>query len=87
LTQGLFDAVALDAMVAAERAVREAVDAIPPDVAARLTGTGKLTPADRDCLLELARNALASRVPAEHASGSPAADGVAQADTAPQEPS
>lgn len=59
LTQGLFDTVALDAMGQAEHTVRDAVDQIPPEVAARLTGVGKLTPADRDCLLGLARDALA----------------------------
>jgi F-type H+-transporting ATPase subunit alpha len=60
LTQGLFDAIALDAMVDAERAVRNAADQITPEMAARLTGAGKLAAADRDALLALARGALAS---------------------------
>ncbi|MCZ4313505.1 alternate F1F0 ATPase, F1 subunit alpha [Comamonadaceae bacterium G21597-S1] len=74
LTQGLFDAVELDAMSQAERAVRDAVDQIPPQVAARLTGAGKLTQADRDCLLGLARDALAPLA----AHGDSAKDGAAQ---------
>ena len=64
LTAGLFDPVALDRMPQAERAVREAAAEIPADVRARLTSV-KLSDADREQILALARGALA-RFRSEH---------------------
>jgi F-type H+-transporting ATPase subunit alpha len=69
LTQGLFDGIALDAMIDAERAVRDAADRVEPGMAARLTGAGKLTAADRDALLVLARDALAALATGSGAAG------------------
>lgn len=64
LSAGLFDAVALAQMAQAERAVRGAAQAVPPEVSQRFHSGETLSPADRATLTELARAALAVLAPA-----------------------
>ena len=59
LGAGLFDAVPMDRMAEAERAVREAAAGIPKQLRDRLEGTGKLAGDDRERIVALARKALA----------------------------
>ena len=59
LTAGLFEAVPLERMVAAEGAVHKAAAALPPELVARLAGAKKLTDEDRETILAVARAALA----------------------------
>jgi F-type H+-transporting ATPase subunit alpha len=63
LTAELFDPVPLDRMAEAERAVRDAAEAIPAEVSARLDATEKLEDDDREVILDIARQALARLVP------------------------
>ena len=58
LSTGLFDTVPLEKMNAAERTVRAAAATFPPDLSARLVGAGKMSDADRDTLVKVARMAL-----------------------------
>lgn len=58
LTAGLFDGVALEQMPAAEQAVRDAAGTLPAPVCARLEGTARLSDADRQSIVEVARRAL-----------------------------
>ena len=58
LTAGLFDAVPLDRMSNAERAVQDAAAAIPMDVCARFELADKLSDEDRCMIVEIARQAL-----------------------------
>jgi F-type H+-transporting ATPase subunit alpha len=55
----LFDAVPLDQMMAAERAVREAAARVPDEVSERFETAESLDDADRKAVLVLAREALA----------------------------
>ncbi len=55
----LFDPVPLDKMADAERAVREAATQIPADLCSRLETEKKLSDADRNAVLDIARQALA----------------------------
>jgi F-type H+/Na+-transporting ATPase subunit alpha len=59
LSAQLFDLVPLDQMTEAEHALRAASVKIPADVAKRLETADKLGDADRNLIVELARNALA----------------------------
>jgi len=59
LTAGLFDAVPLDAMTDAERDLRQAAASIPAEVCGRLDTAEKLSDADREMMIEIARQALA----------------------------
>ena len=68
LTADLFDGVPLERMPEAERLVREAADAMPDDLRARLEGVETLTDGDREAIVGLARRALAG-LPSRPASG------------------
>jgi F-type H+-transporting ATPase subunit alpha len=59
LTADLFDAVPLDQMADAEKAVREAATTIPAEVGARFETATKLADEDRKAIVEIARAALA----------------------------
>jgi F-type H+-transporting ATPase subunit alpha len=67
LTADLFDAVPLDQMTAAENAVIEAAARIPAEVSARFETAGKLSNEDRETIIELARQTLASFQPESEA--------------------
>jgi hypothetical protein len=58
LAAGLFDVVALEKLPEAERALCGAAAKIPADIAARFTSAQKLSPEDRQCVLEVATTAL-----------------------------
>ncbi len=62
LNAALFDAVPLERMAAAQRAVADAANALPDDVGERLTDGDQLTDADREQVTEAARQALAKFV-------------------------
>jgi F-type H+-transporting ATPase subunit alpha len=68
LTAGLFDPVPLEQMAAAEQAVFDAAtNTLPSGLGERLQSAAKLSDADRTAMVELARRALASLLPApEH---------------------
>ncbi|WP_409421926.1 alternate F1F0 ATPase, F1 subunit alpha [Pseudaeromonas sp. ZJS20] len=59
LTAGLFDQVPLAPMAAAERAVWAAAATLPDELAARLTGTERLSEADKRQITQVAARALA----------------------------
>jgi len=59
LTAELFDAVPMDRMKDAERAVQEAAATIPAVVGARFETASKLTDEDRKTIIEIARKSLA----------------------------
>jgi len=59
LSAQLFDRVPLEQMMDAEHALRDASAKIPTDVAKRLDTADTLSDADRNTIVELARNALA----------------------------
>ena len=63
LTEKLFDSVPLDRMPEAEQAVREAAAKLPDEVQARFDTAAKLSDADRDAIVQIARTALASFQP------------------------
>ena len=63
LTADLFDRVPLDQMTAAEHAVTQAAAEIPADVRERLETAEKLSDADRETIIEIARQALEGRSP------------------------
>jgi F-type H+-transporting ATPase subunit alpha len=58
LTEGLFDAIALDHIKAAEQAIQQASTNIPADISSRFATADTLGDADRHALLTLARQAL-----------------------------
>ncbi|WP_295405991.1 alternate F1F0 ATPase, F1 subunit alpha [uncultured Thiocystis sp.] len=60
LTAGLFDAVPLERMPEAERAVQEAATEIPEDVSERLVRADTLSEADRRTIVNIGRAALAA---------------------------
>jgi F-type H+/Na+-transporting ATPase subunit alpha len=72
LVAGLFDTVALEKVAEAEAGLCEATHALPPDLEMRLT-TEKLSDADREAALAVARKALEPFL----ASSSPPAEGRA----------
>ncbi len=59
LTAELFDLVPLDQMTEAERALREVTADIPADVRERLDSAEKLSDADRETIVQIARKSLA----------------------------
>lgn len=59
LTAGLFDSIPMDRMTGAERAVREAAAAIPPDLRARLETSTTLHDEDRHAMIDIARRSIA----------------------------
>ena len=59
LTVGLFDSIPMDRMTGAERAVREAAAAIPPDLRARLETSTTLHDEDRHAMIDIARRSIA----------------------------
>ena len=59
LTAELFDQVPLDQMTDAEHALREATADIPADVRERLDTAEKLSDADRETIVQIARKSLA----------------------------
>ncbi len=63
LTDGLFDMVPLEQMIAAEHAVRQAAKDIPVSVSTRFEGAEKLSAADRRIVIEMATKALESFQP------------------------
>ncbi len=63
LSAKLFDAIALDEMENAERAVRVAACDVPPDVCARFKTEKKLSAQDRETIVQIARTALAPYQP------------------------
>jgi F-type H+-transporting ATPase subunit alpha len=63
LTAGLFDELPLERMSEAEQAVREVATEVPADLRARLAGAEELSAADREAVIEAARNALAPFLP------------------------
>jgi F-type H+-transporting ATPase subunit alpha len=60
LTAGLFDTLPLNRITDAEQAVVEAAASIPAEIVARFESAKKFSDKDRDALIEIARNALAS---------------------------
>jgi F-type H+-transporting ATPase subunit alpha len=58
LTAGRFDAVPLERMTAAERAVRESAATIPPEVCARFATAERLSDDDRATMIQIASQAL-----------------------------
>jgi F-type H+-transporting ATPase subunit alpha len=63
LTAGLFDAVSLQRMPDAERAVQESTTEIPEGVIGRLMSADALSEADRQTIVEIGREALAGFQP------------------------
>ena len=63
LTAKLFDAVPLDQMKAAEKAVLDDAQNIPTDIVARFETADKLSDEDRKAIIDLAKNALESFQP------------------------
>jgi len=63
LTAGLFDAVPLEQMTAAEDAVHKTVTGIPAEVSARFETAAKLSDEDRKAVIEIARKSLESIQP------------------------
>jgi F-type H+-transporting ATPase subunit alpha len=63
LTAKLFDPVPLDQMTDAQHAVCEAAANIPAEVCARFETAAKLNDEDRNAIIEIARNAIASFLP------------------------
>lgn len=70
LSAGLFDPVPPEDMPAAEAAMRAMVERLPSAVAAKLTGSGKLSAEDRNVILALAREALAPFIKSSDTTGS-----------------
>ncbi len=68
LSLGLFDAVPLERMAQAERAVRDAAATIAPEVAARLDSAAGTNEEDAQLVTAMVRRALASFQPGETAS-------------------
>ena len=71
LTAELFDHVPLDGMTDAEQAVRRAATEIPAEVRERLETADKLSPEDRETIIELAREALEVFQPEPESEGQP----------------
>jgi F-type H+-transporting ATPase subunit alpha len=63
LTEKLFDNVPLDRIPEAELAVHEAATKLPGELQARFNTAAKLSDADHDAILQIARTALASFQP------------------------
>jgi F-type H+-transporting ATPase subunit alpha len=71
LTADLFDDVPLDRMTDAEQAVRKAAAEIPAEVSERLDIADTLSDADRETIIEIARQALEAFSPEERSKSAP----------------
>jgi F-type H+-transporting ATPase subunit alpha len=71
LTARLFDPIPLDEMGKAVRAVQQAAATIPEELLGRFASADTLSEADRDTVVDMAREALAS-LESGHAGGSEA---------------
>ena len=60
LTEGLFDAVSLEQMSAAEMSLGQASQLIPREIRDRILGGEKFSPDDREAVLQVCRKGLAS---------------------------
>jgi F-type H+-transporting ATPase subunit alpha len=80
LTAGLFDGVPLDQMMDAERAVREVSANIPTKVRERLDSAEKLSDADRETLVEMARKTLQRFLPAPESRSDPNSESSSKPD-------
>lgn len=60
LTSNLFDDIAFDKMGLAENAVRQSAADIPEEVCKRFISAGQLSDDDRELIIQIAKNALAS---------------------------
>jgi F-type H+-transporting ATPase subunit alpha len=80
LTAELFDAVALDRMTDAQRAVREAAGNIPAEISARFESADRLSDEDRKAVIEIARQALASFQPKTEGATANKADPASEVD-------
>jgi F-type H+-transporting ATPase subunit alpha len=67
LTAELFDNVSLDRMTDAQQAVRKAAAEIPAEVRERLDTADKLSDADRETIVQIARQALGAFLPEPNA--------------------
>jgi F-type H+-transporting ATPase subunit alpha len=74
LSAGLFDAVPLDRMTDAEQAVRKAAAEIPAQVNERLDSADTLSDADRESIIDIARQALARFQPKADSLSQPGAE-------------
>ena len=79
LNAGLFDAIPMDRMIDAERAVREAAGHIPAEACSRFDTAAELTDEDRRTILDIARRSLSGLRP------TPDSTAAVQAGTKPQE--
>ena len=82
----LFDAVAMDRMADAERAVRDAAAELPAELCHRLEAADSLSDDDRQAIVAMARKALEGFAPAVNANGSPASNKATPADAAESSP-
>ena len=73
LTAELFDGLPLERMTDAEQAVRKAAMDIPTEVKSRLDSADKLSDADREAIIQIARTALASFQPVPEPEAAPKA--------------
>ncbi|MBF0223856.1 MAG: alternate F1F0 ATPase, F1 subunit alpha [Desulfobacterales bacterium] len=71
LTKELFDHVPIDLMMDAEQALREAAVNIPPDVRERLDTADKLSDADRETIIQIARQAIKGFLPEQDSKSKP----------------
>jgi F-type H+-transporting ATPase subunit alpha len=74
LSAGLFDAVPLDRMTDAEQAVHKAAAEIPAQVNERLDSADTLSDADRESIIDIARQALARFQPKADSLSQPGAE-------------
>jgi len=87
LTAKLFDAVPLERMADAEKAVQEAAASIPADVLARFDTAADLSEADRQTVTAIATRALVRFYPKAEGTPEPESAGSAKAPTKPKAPS
>ncbi len=80
LTAGLFDGVPLDQMTRAEHAVKKAARHIPAEISARFDTAEKLNAADRQTIVEFAREALAGFHSSEESEFGPSSKSGVNAD-------
>ena len=84
LTAELFDRVPLDQMMDAEHALREAAANIPAEVRERLDTADKLSDADRETIIAIARTSLARFQPKPEAKAEPKAEAKAESKPEPE---
>ena len=86
LAAGIFDPVSLEQMADADRAVQQSAASIPANVTARLETAAKLSDADRQTIVDIARKALAQFLPkleGNHDGTKPPAQPVSKPKSAP----